>query len=71
LQLYLGTTEICQPFTLQQKMLQANVFNPILSDDSKIGSAIFVPFESSKILRKIRKNATLVRFSDYYLNNTL
>jgi hypothetical protein len=59
LQLYLGTAEICQPFTLQQKMSQANVFNPIFSDDSKIGFAIFVPFESSKILRKIRKRQLL------------
>ncbi len=49
-------------------MLPSMEFNPVFIEDSKMGSAIFVPFVSWKLLQKKQKNTTFARFSDYYLN---
>ncbi len=46
----------------QQKMSRCMVFNLVFNEDSKMGSAIFVPFV------KKTKKSTFVRFSGYYLN---
>ncbi len=49
-------------------MSQHIVFNLAFDKDSKMGSAIFVPFVFLKVIVKKQKNSRLVRFSDYFLN---
>jgi hypothetical protein len=68
LQLFLGTTEICQPFYLEAKNVNKLYLTWFFNEDSIMGSVIFVPFE---VIVKKYKNTTFVRFGDYYLSITL
>jgi hypothetical protein len=46
LQLFLGTAEICQLFYLAAKNVTINLFKLVFNEDSKMESAIFLPFVS-------------------------